>query len=744
MTPLPDVTPAEGYATLGPGEAAILSAAVAVMWPADAAGPDGAALGVVRYVDRALAGAEQAARSTYTECLAALDHVAVSAHGSRFAELPADAQVTLLERLSRGELGIDAQRETSFFSILRRHLTEGLFADPVHGGNLDCGGWRSIGFPGVVLSHTAEDNLGASTDPGEGPIPSLKDVIGEPAPRAAPPKTSAENIDAADVVIVGGGGVGALVGPWLVQAGLKVVILEAGEHRKSDRKRPDELTYAYYCRAGFGEKFNSEVPTWCDGEGADPVPMPFSLGRMCNGVGGSLVHYGARLRRMHPHQFRMRSTLSDLGRLEGLDDDCTVADWPLDYDALEPHYEALEQLVGIAGADTHPFIPRRTGLPMPPAREFAVGAFFEKFARGRGLHPEPVPVGQNTVPYAGRPAMEYSPWGEGTGCPGAARWMPNDDLLPAALATGGLGLRTGARVLRIRTDSSGRASGVDFVDAQGRERIQVARAVILSAYTFENVRLMYLSGDSAHPDGLGNSSDQLGRHFMTKQFPSVYGSYPGQQFNRHTGPGAQGLVIEDFLTSDFLAASGLAGGGTLSVENQLLPIQIAREPLPPDTPNWGTEWKAHVRAWNERLAIRIQTDTLPYRDNRLTLDPLRHDTSGLGLPVVRATYRIRGHENRLYQRMIFEAEDLHRGLGAARVWPGPVFTGIGSCHDLGGCRMGEDPDVTVVSPDLEVHDTPGLYVMGGAVFPSCHAVNPTLTIWALCRMASQNLARRLT
>lgn len=321
--------------------------------------------------------------------------------------------------------------------------------------------------------------------------------------------------------------------------------------------------------------------------------------------------------------------------------------------------------------------------------------------------------------------------------------MPDDDLLPQAIASGNLKIRVGCRVLKILTDQAGRASGVSYVDEKGSPAQLKTRIVILSAYTFENIRLLYLSGTTRHPDGLGNSHGQLGRHFMTKQFPSVYGSYPGERFNRHTGPGAQGLVVEDMLTPAFMAQAGLAGGGTLSTENQLLPIQIGREPLPADVPPWGAAWKQHVRAWNQRLAIRIQTDTLPYLANRLDLDPIKRDASGLGLPVIRATYRVMDHEQRLLQRMLQEATELHRDMGATKIWAGPVFTGIGSCHDLGGCRMGEDPRSSVVGQDLEVHDTPGLYVMGGAVFPSCHAVNPTLTIWAVCKRATEKLLEKM-
>jgi gluconate 2-dehydrogenase alpha chain len=90
-----------------------------------------------------------------------------------------------------------------------------------------------------------------------------------------------------------------------------------------------------------------------------------------------------------------------------------------------------------------------------------------------------------------------------------------------------------------------------------------------------------------------------------------------------------------------------------------------------------------------------------------------------------------------------KAAEILREMGATQTWKGPRFGGVLSSHELGGCRMGEDPRSAVVDPDLQVHDTPGLHVFGTAVFPSCHGVNPTLTMWALCRRAAERLVERL-
>ena len=129
--------------------------------------------------------------------------------------------------------------------------------------------------------------------------------------------------------------------------------------------------------------------------------------------------------------------------------------------------------------------------------------------------------------------------------------------------------------------------------------------------------------------------------------------------------------------------------------------------------------------------------------NYVDLDPTHRDTSGLGLPKVRVTFDLRANEHRLAKYMEDQAEGVLRQMGASRTWRGERFTGVGSSHDMGGARMGEDPRLSVVNPYLELHDTPGLSVSGGAVFPSSPGINPTLAIWALTTWAAERLAERL-
>ena len=110
-------------------------------------------------------------------------------------------------------------------------------------------------------------------------------------------------------------------------------------------------------------------------------------------------------------------------------------------------------------------------------------------------------------------------------------------------------------MVRVLTDTEGNAGGVEYVDASGNWQVQRARAVILCSYTYENVRLLLLSGDSRHSDGLGNNTGQVGKHIMTKMWSDVSGYVPDVVFNAHTGPAAQMTITSRSSSTRWLTVS---------------------------------------------------------------------------------------------------------------------------------------------------------------------------------------------
>src|SRR5215213_8218198 len=267
-----------GLVTLNPHEARTAEALFDRMFPADENGPGASEVGVVSYLDGALAGA------------------AKSLCGAPFADCGTEQQDELIGKLERGELlDFRTPPQQDFFGMLRAHLQEGLFADPAYGGNRDKLGWKFLGHPGVWLENSAEEQLSTEPVTKGGKFQSLEDLgfslDGSPTeveeiPGYDPQNSVEPPSGPADVVLVGLGGVGGLIAPVLAKVGLRVVALEAGPWRSQSDYVPDELGVAYWCRANMSHKFMSESPRWRRNDGEPTREATYSLGRMVNGVGG--------------------------------------------------------------------------------------------------------------------------------------------------------------------------------------------------------------------------------------------------------------------------------------------------------------------------------------------------------------------------------------------------------------------------------------------------------------------------
>ena len=279
------------------------------LYPADQSSPGARSIGAHIYLDRALVGWLRDCLPLYRRFLRALDRCLDQTSESHFRALTGSEQDAVLGKLERGELAaLSGFDQPAIFAMMLAHCQEGLFADPLYGGNRDKAGWASLGHPGVWLSTTAEENLAATPVVRDGRILSLTDVrddlaaqtMPEPRPINFDPARSIEPPSGpADIVLVGVGAVGGLIAPILARAGLRVVGLEAGPWRSPGEFVPDELGATYYCRQSWAQSSwprNPLAPT-SDEPTRDPT---YSLGRMMNDVGGSVIHYGAWLRRSIP------------------------------------------------------------------------------------------------------------------------------------------------------------------------------------------------------------------------------------------------------------------------------------------------------------------------------------------------------------------------------------------------------------------------------------------------------------
>lgn len=735
---------------LSSAERATLEALFDRIFPPGADGGPGAVeIGAADYVAAALAGVYADHLPLYRATLAALD----AAAGGSFAAADLATRNRLLAALEAGDgalPGLPRPADHSAFDLIARHLREGLFGDPVHGGNRDFAGWRLIGFPGAQFGYRAEEQAAGHTVKRE--PQSVRD-LGEDARLADAPRTETDGrpVADADVVIVGGGFVGAFAAHRLTRAGLRVVILEAGEPRSGRERAMDEISATAFRNRGGDAKFNAEVPTWRRNPDEPARRATMSQG-LETALGGNSVAWGAVAMRFYEDDFRVRSATVERYGEAAVPAGSGLADWPFGYADLAPYYDEAEDLLGVSGdaggpredgrRRGNPFeAPRSRPYQMPALRRSGLGEKFATAAERLGYHPFALPAAILTAPYKGRHACTYCSFCSRFGCHVDAKASAQNTVLPDAVATGHLTVLTGARVVEIVTED-GRAVGARYRLADGTEHVQRARKVFLATYAFENTRLLLLSRDAAHPDGLGNNRGQVGLYYMTRQQPSVYAQFAGERLNRFIGPTAQAQAIAD-LSCDHFDHSGLGfiRGGRIAAFNQYLPVE-ASGVLPPDVPRYGPAWRDFfVEAYNSTMMLFIDPEILPYAQNRLDLDP--DVTDGLGRPVIRITFDIGENEKRMIPYLQDRAEEIAREMGASRIWRKPALTGPISTHDTGGTRMGEDPAASVTDGFGRVHDTPGLTVVGGSSFVSLPPVNPALTILALALRAADAVAADL-
>ena len=514
------------FRILTPYETELADALFEAMFPSDGDSPDVRDAGVTAYLDLTLEGYGRKELPRYQWLFGALDRYAENKHGRNFASLTLDERTDVLVLLEQGELTdqLPVKDQRDLFGLVVAHLQEGLFADPAHGGNKNAAGWKFLKHPGVWLENSAEENLSPEHATKGGVIKTLADAMQE-IPRdteghklkqlgyenAVTPQMT----DEVDVLLVGVGAMGGLSAQVFAEAGLSVVGLKPARSGRWTNSSLTSSNTPITRAADWVRNSSRKRPA-----GVNPPKRKTAAKRPSPWAGWSTASadppaHGSWLRRFHPWQFAPKSHYDGLYGPGALPEDCTLADWPVSYEQLEPYYTKLEHLIGIAGDESNPFIKRSKPLPLPPTRPFILGNKFTETTRAAGLHPHPVPVGFTTDSYGGRPATGYSAWNNGLGFFRGDRWHPGLGPVPAAIATGNFELRTHARVTRIIMDETGAARGVEWVDPLGRVRRQYARAVILSAYTYENLRLMYLSADSRHENGLGNNTGQLGRHYMT-------------------------------------------------------------------------------------------------------------------------------------------------------------------------------------------------------------------------------------
>lgn len=525
-----------------------------------------------------------------------------------------------------------------------------------------------------------------------------------------------------DVVIVGAGAGGGVVAKELAVAGLSVVLLERGPWANFEGHDHDEITSQRTPMLGnaFGpddlrhRRVVREGDAW-----RTVVPSEWGYNNNAACVGSGTLSYGAMAWRFMEQDFRMRTTY---GAVPG----STLEDWPLSYQDLEPFYEKAEWELGVAGdASANPFAaPRRKALPMPPHPLNTEAVLLSKAAQKLGLHPFPIPMLRNSVPYGGRPACIHCRFCCGYACEVNAKAGTQNTVIPVALATGHCEVRTGCMVSEVQVDERGRATGVTYFDAEGHGRTQTADVVVLACSATETPRLLLNSRSRLFPTGAGNRSDWVGRNLQGHAYSGALGILDEDVYDDMEA-GAT-LAICDFNHGN----PGIIGGGLLANEFLRPPYQFATT-RPPGEPSWG---KAHKdfqrRNFKRTMKVVGPVQELPVFESRVEVDPIVKDA--WGIPVARISGHRHPEDLKGGAFLAQQAERWLKAAGASRTWLNLPGSGVsGGQHQAGTCRMGNDPKVSVTNRFGQVHDIDNLFIADGSLNVTNGGFNPALTIMAL-------------
>jgi choline dehydrogenase-like flavoprotein len=494
------------------------------------------------------------------------------------------------------------------------------------------------------------------------------------------------------VVIVGSGAGGGTLAFELTARKIPVVLLEAGPY----------LTHEDYT--------NDEWPAFTMMAWTDPrttsggwrvaKDFPNLPAWTVKAVGGTTTHWAGATPRFKPHEFKVRTAY---GHIDG----ANLLDWPLDSAEMSPWYDKAEIALGSTHRHGRPPLPANNNYTVLAEGAKRVG--YKYYATG--------PYGTNATPYDGRPASiedGFNFQGDKNG----SKWSTLVREIPRAEATGLLDLRPNCQAVQITHDASGRADSVLYIDENGSLQRQRARLVAVAGNALETPRLLLLSASALFPDGLANTSGQVGRNYMRHLTGSTYAVFD-RPVHMYRGETMAGIVADE---SKHDTARGFAGGYYLETIS-LGPAFLAKFAEPGA---WGRDFTSLMEGYANMAGLWIVGEDVPQESNRVTLNPAVTDR--WGLPVADVHYD--DHPNDLAMRAYAygRTKELYEAVGATRVHFTPPYP---STHNMGTARMSDRPEDGVVDRWGACHDVPNLFISDGSVFTSSGAPNPTLTIVAL-------------
>jgi choline dehydrogenase-like flavoprotein len=280
-------------------------------------------------------------------------------------------------------------------------------------------------------------------------------------------------------------------------------------------------------------------------------------------------------------------------------------------------------------------------------------------------------------------------------------------------------------VSRIPLGDNRRVTGVTYFDADGRERFQKAKAVIVAGYSIETPRLLLNSACPGFENGLANSSDCVGRYLMAQAGNVVLGRFE-ELVRMYKAPAAHALT-EEFYETD--PNRGFARGFAIQTVGPL-PIAFAKQMMTAKGA-WGWGLRSVMMDYNHWAAFGFLGEILPHAENRVQL---AEEKDQFGIPIAKVTFNLYDNDKKLIEYGKNKTVEVMWAAGAQEVVQEARYA-----HLVGAARMGHDPATSVVDQFGRTHDISNLFICDGSIMPTQGSANPGLTIMALAARVADYL-----
>lgn len=530
-----------------------------------------------------------------------------------------------------------------------------------------------------------------------------------------------------DVCVVGSGPGGGIAAHVLTQAGLRVALVEAGGPLRAGI---DFGTHAWPYEVFVARpraEYQAPPRLSFDSDHFTPAGDTPRHG-LLRALGGRSLCWAGHSLRFGPLDFKR---------------------WPISYEEVAPYYSRAEKFMGVYGD--------KDGLWNLPDGEFQRGVRMRcpeaalkrgvgrLKARGRKMDFVAMRKAILTEPHQSKRAVCHYCGQCMLGCDVESKYTSANTPIPRALATGKLTLLTRRMMTRILTDKAGRkVTAIECVNAQGvTEKIE-AKAFVLACSAVETARHLLINRTPEFPNGLANSSGQVGRNLLSHFGFYVYGFFP--ELARRQVENEDGTdQFHSLLTGLYWEQPNPKFDGSYQVQCGA-GLRAGRAPLVlRDVAGFGSGLKQGLRELNAGYAVMNMQGTIEHTGRTFVdLDPATKDRFGLPRPRIHLHYT--ASDVAMAQDYADTCEEVIRAAGGQVVkTPGRITIAdliIDSNHWVGTCRMGTDRRTSVVNTAGQSHDLPNLFIGDASVFAAYPEKNPTLTNIALAWRTSAHLVEK--